>query len=276
MKKKIYKLKKWLTLEETAKRLSSELEDDVKSEDVIHLIADKMLKVSVFIPQPEQANKCYITEDLNEVLNAAKPCIFGTGELITPYTQYENGKFIRNGEYCTIPRGIYEYLFIGSSIIDIENLLDQTLSLDQSDKFCFGGIYIKSESGEVFEIQDEYFCYENEEDLKKHKNAEHYFYPCASISNIKGAFFCVQTKHINEFLDSLEDDEPSKLSLDNALYLIAEMLRATKSKSKKWKQENIIDEILLYRQNNNEKINGLEKRMIEEYFSTANKKLKSN
>lgn len=86
----------------------------------------------------------------------------------------------------------------------------------------------------------------------------------------------------NEYINTLTDlntglsigGDSSNLSLDGSLYLIAEILRATKSNAKKWTQSAIIDEILSKRQELNEKTNGLEKRMIEEYFSQANKRLK--
>ncbi|WGE88060.1 hypothetical protein NYR88_02500 [Actinobacillus equuli subsp. haemolyticus] len=73
--------------------------------------------------------------------------------------------------------------------------------------------------------------------------------------------------------DLLRFVEASSLNLDNALYLLAEVINAVKSKNKKWTQSAIIDEILTQRQGKS--ITGLEQRTIEEYFSSANKRIKA-
>lgn len=70
----------------------------------------------------------------------------------------------------------------------------------------------------------------------------------------------------------LKINPETNLNLDNSLYLLGEVLSIVKSKAKQWTQSAIIDEILTQRQE--KQISGLEKRKIEEYFSSANKRLK--
>ncbi|OOF51017.1 hypothetical protein BKK54_04820 [Rodentibacter genomosp. 1] len=72
---------------------------------------------------------------------------------------------------------------------------------------------------------------------------------------------------------ALAADPNSKLNLDNALYLLGEVLQTVKSKAKKWTQGEIIRDILEQRQTENRTAQGLEQRTIEEYFSNANKRL---
>lgn len=270
MKKKIYKLKKWLTLEETAKCLSTELEDEITIADVLQLAIDKELRISVNFPHDWKGKICDVTTNTEKV-NQYKEV---TGLDGKPFKLYEYEKCSETEYIKVLPEiyyfeaGVYELKLIGNEKLDLEFMMKLENDLPAVDVIQLNGFYVLSNDGTVIERQSKL--------PSDDPNWADHYYPCSGIGDIDGAFFVIQTQHINELIDSLEDDEPSKLSLDNALYLIAEMLRATKSKSKKWKQENIIDEILLYRQNNNEKINGLEKRMIEEYFSTANKKLKSN
>ncbi|MCQ9711963.1 hypothetical protein [Actinobacillus suis] len=86
--------------------------------------------------------------------------------------------------------------------------------------------------------------------------------------------FYFRRKELENYIEKQTQNQPiNNLSLDNALHLLAEVINAVKSKNKKWTQSAIIDEILMQRQE--KPVEGLEKRTIEEYFSTANKKLKA-
>lgn len=76
----------------------------------------------------------------------------------------------------------------------------------------------------------------------------------------------------NDLLKFIGESEKD-LNLSHSLYLLGEVLNTVKSKTKKWTQSAIIDEILTQRQE--KQISGLEQRKIEEYFSTANKLFKA-
>lgn len=275
MKKKIYKLKKWLTLEETAKCLSTELEDEITIADVLQLTIDKELRISVNFPHDWKGKICDVTTDIEKV-NRYEEVIGLDGH---PYKLYEYDKCSETEYIKVLPEiydfkaGVYELKLIGNERLDLEFQMKLENGLPAVDVIQLNGFYVLSKNGTVIERQSRMYSSACDVETRKQDFID---YPCSGIGDIDGAFFVIQTQHINEFLDSLEDDELSKLSLDNALYLIAEMLRATKSKGKKWTQSSIIDEILSLREQKSEEINGLEKRMIEEYFSTANKKLKSN
>ncbi|VEG72039.1 Uncharacterised protein [[Pasteurella] aerogenes] len=75
----------------------------------------------------------------------------------------------------------------------------------------------------------------------------------------------------DDLLNFINEDN-REVNLNDTLYLLGEVINAVKSKTKKWTQSTIIDEILTQRQG--KQISGLEKRKIEEYFSSANKRLK--
>ncbi|MDD0823107.1 hypothetical protein PTQ27_01285 [Mannheimia sp. AT1] len=275
MAKKLFKLKKWLTLEETAKRLSTELEDEVTAADVLQLAIDKVLRISVNFPHDWKGKNCDVTTDVEKANQYTEVIgLDGKPFKLCEYEKCSETEYIKIlSEIYYFEAGVYELKLIGNEKLDLEFMMKLENDLPAVDVIQLNGFYVLSSNGTVIERQSR--LYKNFCDLAT-REIDSFDYPCAGIADIEGAFFVIQTEHINEFLDSLEEDEPSKLSLDNALYLIAEMLRATKSKNKKWTQGDIIDEILLYRQNRDEKANGLEKRMIEEYFLTANKKLKSN
>lgn len=81
---------------------------------------------------------------------------------------------------------------------------------------------------------------------------------------------CILHEDLMDFLN-LKLKNETNLNLDNCLYLLGEVLNAVKSKNRKWTQGAIIDELLYIR--GDRKVYGLEKRTIEEYFSSANKRL---
>lgn len=305
MVKKLYKLKKWLTLEETAKRLSTELEDEITVADVLQLAIDKVLRISVNFPHDWCGKVCEITTDETIVKQSEKEILGLNGDPFI-YSEYEQ---CSETEYLKImpdirhfKSGIWELKLIGNEKIDLEWQLKEEKDLPTVDIFNLSGFYVRNKEGIIIErhthlYSDEYVKLQKEirndfkqqlakatipdsEKLKIRENIDNkefkisdFYYPCVGIGEIEGAFFVVQTEHINEFLNSLGDDEPSNLSLDSALYLLAEVINAVKSKNKKWTQSAIIDEILTQRQGKS--ITGLEQRTIEEYFSTANKRLKA-
>ncbi|TCK01672.1 hypothetical protein EV694_0292 [Volucribacter psittacicida] len=84
--------------------------------------------------------------------------------------------------------------------------------------------------------------------------------------------YAKQRNTIKQLENKLENT--SEISINNILYLLGEMLSVvTKSDPKKWTQSSIIDKILTNRMNL--PVKGLEQRKIEEYFSLANKTIKS-
>ncbi|KAE9536041.1 hypothetical protein A1D25_04235 [Ursidibacter arcticus] len=96
-------------------------------------------------------------------------------------------------------------------------------------------------------------------------------YEQATLNTISIDDLIIFKDDLLKFIGESEKD----LNFDNALYLLGEVLSAVKSKNRKWTQSTIINEILQQRQNKNKTIQGLEQRKIEDYFSQANKKLKS-
>lgn len=143
------------------------------------------------------------------------------------------------------------------------------------DVFNLSGFYVKNKDGVIIERQSKLEKDLNEKIDNREKEID--YYPCAGLGEIEGAFFVIQTEHLNEFIVSLDNDVPNvntKLNLDSALYLLGEVIQVVKSKTKKWTQGEIAREILQIRENENRTAQGLEQRKMEEYFSEANKRIK--
>lgn len=279
--KKLYKLKKWLTIDETARRLSIELDEDVTESDVLQLAADEQLRISVNFPHDWNGKFCHITKDLE--LAAKFEEITGiNGEPVKLY-EYEKcnaDEFIKvYPELYRFKAGIYEMKLIGNSKIDVENAFKAKSNLKTTKIYNLSGFYVFTNNGIIIERQTviDDVPYIELEGIERANKYDNFHYPCAGMYEIEGAFFVIQTEHLNEFIASLDDEIPNvntKLNLDSALYLLGEVLQTVKSKAKKWTQGEITREILQLRQNENRTAQGLEQRTIDEYFSNANKRLK--
>ncbi|WP_301098733.1 hypothetical protein [Otariodibacter sp.] len=90
--------------------------------------------------------------------------------------------------------------------------------------------------------------------------------------------FIIYKDQIDKFISvakSSDTTPPNDLNLDNALYLIGEMLKVIKSSNaRKWSQSSITNEILIKREGKT--VKGLEERKIQAYFSKANDIVKNN
>lgn len=298
--KKIYKLKKWLTIDETAQRLSIELGEEVTKADILQLAVEEQLRMSVYIPHDWEGRICDITTD-REKADSEYTDVFTSEYGVLRFYKYSkcrDSQFIKvNPEIFCVRAGIYELKMIGQEKLDLEYDLRESLNLEQSLVYSLDGFYVQTANGTVIEIQTEFDTKElinenvntaimesvtaitsDECILHRSLYTESSFYPCPTINGIEGAFWCIQSAHIEEFLVSLDDGATNinnKLNLDNAMMLLGEVLQVVKSDRRRWTQGEIIDKILEKRQNENTTLKGLEQRTIEEYFSSANKRLKS-
>ncbi|MGX2966969.1 hypothetical protein ACWIW6_02770 [Ursidibacter sp. B-7004-1] len=280
--KKIYKFKKWLTLEETAKRLSIETREEITKADILQLALDEQLKMSVYFPHIWEGKPCFMTEDKNEGEKyEIVERLEGEEVRLYEYEKANNGKYIKiHPEVLIFKAGVYELTLIGNEKNDLDRLLRTELKLPMTDIINLNGFYVQTQTGRVIERQssieqDDSIIYIEMDSKDKIRKYDKFYFPCSTIDEIEGAVFVVQTEHLNEFINSLDNENSNDLTIDRSLYLLGEVLNAVKSKARQWTQSTIIDEILLQRQNKNKTAQGLEKRKIEEYFSKANKKLKS-
>ncbi|HHE9442321.1 TPA: hypothetical protein ACPG1Q_000275 [Haemophilus influenzae 10810] len=68
---KLYKLKKWLTIDEATHRLSIETGEEVTNADVLQLAADEQLRISVNFPHNWTGKTCDLTNAGPTKINSA-------------------------------------------------------------------------------------------------------------------------------------------------------------------------------------------------------------
>jgi len=65
---KLFKLKKWLTIEDTAKHLTSIFDEPVKDYDVLRFALDGHLEISVNLVNHATARKCGFKNQLQQLM----------------------------------------------------------------------------------------------------------------------------------------------------------------------------------------------------------------
>lgn len=147
---KLFKLKDWLTLEETANHISNVLGEPVSLSDIYRLALDKHLNLSANFINGAQAitGKFVKTEDIEfkEVKNN-----FFTGEkLEKPYstpanyeTYVSDDLWVSLGSKVVSIRGLWDLTMIGSEALDIEHYYQQETSGLEVTLTCLEGTCLR-------------------------------------------------------------------------------------------------------------------------------------
>jgi len=176
---KLFKLKKWLTLEDTCKRLSITLEEHVSVKDLIQLIINSDLRVSWYFQElggyeavKVIKDNVYVLDELSgeEFLSTSVPIKHITdaqesiteGELFRVFVDNEihwNDKGIYRDYRVSSPvihlEGIYNiHIETGDMKTYFENILFETQAPYESEFFT--GVILENEEGELYKIVDPY------------------------------------------------------------------------------------------------------------------------
>jgi len=127
---KLFKLKKWLTLDETVQHLTAVLGEPVYEKDVFRLVLDGFLKLSVDFVNHATVNQGKYIEE-SEVEYREMPNILGMkvgeGEEKTNLTFYPSalkfgdGRFVKLEEGVVSIDGVWDLPMIGGERIDVEH-----------------------------------------------------------------------------------------------------------------------------------------------------------
>jgi hypothetical protein len=176
---KLFKLKKWLTLEDTCKRLSTTLEEDVNVKDLIQLIIEGDLRVSWYFQMFGGYEAVKVIKDNVYVLGELSGEEFLSTNVPLKHITYAKEN-ITEGELFRVfidnkthwnDRGIYRDYRVSSSVIDLEgiynihidtgdmktyfeNILFDTKAPYESEFFT--GVILEDEEGGLYKIVNPY------------------------------------------------------------------------------------------------------------------------
>lgn len=145
---KLFNLKEWLSLEDAAKRLSIDFDEDVSVADVLRLGQDKHLRLSVHFVNYVYAKKGEVVEiksgehaerDINMMNNS--PDI---GE----------GRYLNIGDDVFKLSGVYDLAMIGCECLDVEDKF-HSLQSGPAVTLCRSlGAFVKNSDGSILQLQN--------------------------------------------------------------------------------------------------------------------------
>jgi len=255
---KLFKLKKWLTLEGASKRLSTTLEEAVKVKDLIQLIIDGELKVSWYFQENDGIEAVEVLKDNVYVLDSNKGEEFSTTHAPLKYIADAQSS-IPNGELFRVftdidihwqETGIYRDYRVSSQAFNIEGVFNihvntggmktyfENILFDTEAEFeskYFTGIIVEDEKETLFKLVNPYL-----DKIDKHEdnisNWSHPPYPLKYEPNLSD--LVILRSDLENFEQALlEPEQLSKLRTpDNSLTLSLGVM--TEILSKKIKQIN--------------------------------------
>jgi hypothetical protein len=196
---KLFNLKNWLTIEDTARHLSLVFDEPVKDYDVLRLGLDGHLKLSINIVNGAAAKK-YRVCTLDNVPRHEMPF---SNELKILALPVSDGTFLEQEDKILSIRGIYDLVMIGNERLDIEHEYQLLTNGCEVKLICIEGSYIEHpETKVMYELQD---CFKNE--LKSLQDDNNY-YPAGGLP--KDAVIVVRARAISEFIESISDKKIEK------------------------------------------------------------------
>ncbi|EBV1891817.1 hypothetical protein D9P64_13510 [Salmonella enterica subsp. enterica serovar Kibi] len=294
---KLFKLKEWLTLEETSRRLTTSLQESVSVADCLQLALDGHIKISALIEKTKYGVLCKEDGANNDLLSGFIDSMKNnekfTNEFIkvaetsaSAYSNLAGIEFRRYGGIFRIGAGIYDLPMIGAERLDVLHLCSMLQNREPATFFCLEGAFLNHNDGfinivEPFDIDHIEWkvdfgvksgLFDNKHKIFIDENNYHIsFYPADGLRDVE---FVFRRKNIEAFENSLVDDDEGKkaITLEGCLEVIGSMLdtlKSTSSKGKRWTQETLKSEMT-------DKRHSLSNRTIDDYFSQANKAYKSS
>ncbi len=291
---KLFKLKEWLTLKEASERLSVFLGERVSIADCLQLALDKHITISALfnegqyvIPakiirttQREQFSKFIIrtTEDGAYIGLMGEDRFASNRELDCEYEDIE-----RHGDVFRMRHGIYDLPMLGAEELDVMHQLDMHVGREPRE-FCnmegpflitpYGMVNVLSQFNPWMLKANESGSPEYYDKVKNdfvdfsHEGYGGFLYPADALRDFELVF---RRGNIEKFEQENSDDAQKTLKLDESLHVIGALLNALKKAepaSKRWTQEALKAEMMEHGVN-------LSPRLLDEYFSMANKSFKS-
>lgn len=162
---KLLKLKKWLTVEDAAKRLSISVGEDVTEADILRLALDGHLTLSVYFVNHAKGRPVRI-ELLSSQHFSNAPSLFEYGP---PRCVSIDGAVLPNKKEVLIYEGdeqkpeclegVWDLLMLGAEKLDVEHAYQSLTGGPAVDLTCFGGPLVASaDRSQIFQILSYYKC----------------------------------------------------------------------------------------------------------------------
>lgn len=208
--KKLFKLKRWVSIPDAATYLSSVLEEEVRESDVLLLALDGNLKLAVHLPNGANAKRLDRVNE-EEVEYITLPTLDGTGTLTIP----KNGPLFKDkdGTYqvsrdtvYSLDGDVWGLRMFGGARLDVEHrfhLLTGGPAITSVD--LEGNVFVDDARGNIYQLQNLFGDKDNypKDKLKKPYNHKDNYYPAGGLP--EDSIFVVLTSELTRFEATLSE-----------------------------------------------------------------------
>ena len=156
---KLFKLKKWLAIEDAAKHLSIVFGEEVTKADILRFALDGYLKLSVQLVNGACSHPC-LPIQIQDIQFEEVPGLFGEPVQLTkggPIFSTEEGK---NFQICEIvyelDATVWDLPMIGNERLDIEHEYQRLTGGPDVTRTCLDGAFVVGTSGNLHQLLEDY------------------------------------------------------------------------------------------------------------------------
>ena len=155
---KLFNLKEWLTVAESAQHLSIVFGEDVTEADVLRLALDRRLRLSVNFVNGARG-RCGRVVPIDEAEYVEVPAINGNGtvRLYGGPQLYSEGRVtsvVKLEDEVSDLRGIYDLPMIGNEKLDVENAYQHRIGGPTVTLIGLDGAFVEGRDGQIAQILD--------------------------------------------------------------------------------------------------------------------------
>ena len=202
---KLFKLKKWLTVSDAARRLALTFGEDVNEADVLRLALEGHLKLSVHFVNGAYARPC-VPVNIDQIEWDEVPSLDGKRIIKIPKNgriwQDEQGFFQVMRNVSSLDGEVWDLPMTGGERIDVEYRYQQLTDGPEVTAVTLDGLLVASTNGDLLEIQSHYGDgnYFKKDDLKKPFFHPDNFHPAGALP--EDSVLVVRTEALIDFEQS--------------------------------------------------------------------------
>lgn len=199
---KLFKLKEWLTVPETAKHLSGIFQEEVSEADVLRLALDRHIKISVLFVNPCMARRCPIipTEKAKVV-----PSLDGERSVLLAYPLTPTECISMDGEIVKLRTDVWDLPMIRGEIDSVSQEYHRLTSGCEVTTTDIHGVFVQNEQGELFQVLSDFADTDDYKHIAKDCGIydEKRYFPASRLPY--DSMLVIMTKSITEFEQSIAE-----------------------------------------------------------------------
>ncbi len=161
---KLFKLKEWLTLPDTAKHLTNIFGEDVTVADILRLALDNYLTLSVHFVNRATGKACQMVHRDENTLKAQRDLYLTYTSLFDKLNFHEmnpgisigKGNFLIVEKECTQLIGTWDLPLIGGDRISIETKYQELIGGAENEMMSLDGAFVGNSDSGIYQLQESF------------------------------------------------------------------------------------------------------------------------